>query len=228
MNPAKKLVKSRTTTGLRSAIGELGNEWKLYRRHRQALKRVPQFLNQLPIKLNLGCGPNRKPDWVNIDLYHPSADLQLDLREPWPFPDASVSYIYSEHVFEHFEFTREVPHFLQEAQRVLCAGGVFDVGVPDTEWPLRDYHNPEERYFHTSMTQGWHPQWCQTELDHINYHFRQDKEHGEHKYAWDKETLERTLRNTGFTSITRREFDPSLDTESRRLGTLYMQASKRG
>lgn len=64
----------------------------------------------------------------------------------------------------------------------------------------------------------------ESEFDHINYHFRQEMEH---KYAWDEDTLARTLRQFWFNDLTRREFDPALDTESRNVGTLYMKASKR-
>lgn len=223
MNPAKKLLKSRTTSGLRSAIREVRKEWRLCCRHRSTLRRVPQFLRtRVPLKLNLGSGPNIKPGWLNIDLFDPGADLQLDLREPWPFPNDSVSYIYSEHVFEHFEFMHEVPHFLAESKRVLRPGGVFDVAVPDTEWPIRAYGNSEDRFWRLGP-HTCYPAWCETHLDYINYHFRQA---GEHKYAWDAETLARSLDRAGFTSISQREFDPALDTEYRRTGTLYMRGLK--
>jgi hypothetical protein len=33
-----------------------------------------------------------------------------------------------------------------------------------------------------------------------------------------------TLRRFGFTDIMRREFDPTLDADSRKIGTLYMRA----
>ena len=49
---------------------------------------------------------------------------------------------------------------------------------------------------------------------------------GEHKYAWDFETLARSLRRFGFTEVSRREFDPALDAEFRRTGTLYVTAIK--
>jgi predicted SAM-dependent methyltransferase len=196
-------------------------EWGIYKRHRSALKKVAPFLRYPEKKLNLGCGPNLKPGWINIDLLDSGADLQLDLREQWPFADASISHIYSEHVFEHFEVREEVSHFLSEAYRVLRPGGLFEVGVPDTEWPLRAYGDPSDPYWRFAKTV--HPEWCETQLDHINYHFRQGRQH---KYAWDYETLARKLRQFDFTCITRREFDPNIDSESRKAGTLYLTAMK--
>jgi predicted SAM-dependent methyltransferase len=218
----RSFVKQQTTLGMRDAVRLFFDEWELSRLHHRDLQKVPRFLQSLPTKLHLGCGRNRKDGWVNIDLFDSGADLRLDLREPWPFPDNSVSYIYSEHVFEHFEFHLEVPALLQQALRVLVPGGVFDVVVPCSEEALKAYGNPDAAYWATSA-KAWHPDWCQTELDHINYHFRQD---GEHKYAWDAETLARTLKMSGFNCVSQRAFNSLLDLEARRVGSLYMLAKK--
>jgi len=214
-------VKKRLPYGLRQAVEQLSEEWRLFGRHRRAAQKASRFLQVLPVKLNLGCGPKRKEGWVNIDLFESAADLQLDLRLDWPFPDGSVSYIYSEHVFEHFEIHFEVPHFLQEALRVLEPGGIFDVVVPDSEVALRAYGNPGATFWTMASQLGWHP-GCETQLERINYHFRQD---GQHKYAWDAETLARALRTAGFTAVARRDFDATMDSAERVL-SLYMVAKK--
>lgn len=222
MGHAKEFVRAHTSKGLRAAILSVQEEWRLFRTHRSALKNASALLQRPEQKLNLGCGPNPKRGWINIDLFDTHADLRLDLREKWPFKDASVSYVYSEHAFEHFEIHREVAHFLSEAHRVLQPGGILDVGVPDTEWPLRAYSDPADPYWAFARTV--HPAWCETRLDHINYHFRQDTQH---KYAWDCETLARALRSFGFVDVARRAFVPEHDSESRKIGTLYMTAVKR-
>jgi len=221
VNIVKDYVKSHTPHALRRSVRQVGKELHIHCRHGLAVRKARRSLRGLALKLNLGCGPNSKLGWLNIDLFHSGADLQLDLRERWPFPDGSVAYIYSEHVFEHFEFYEEVPHVLSESLRVLQADGVFDVGVPDTEWPLRGYGNPDHDYWPFAPT--CHPSSCETQLDHINYHFRQGEEH---KYAWDEETLTRSLQRSGFVCIARRPFDATLDSESRRIGTLYMRGVK--
>jgi predicted SAM-dependent methyltransferase len=221
VNQVKDYFKSRTTYALRRAIRDVVTEGHLCWRHWSAVRKARRLSRGLPLKLNLGCGPNSKGGWLNIDLFDSGADLQLDLRKRWPFPDGSVTYIYSEHMFEHFDFSEEVPHILSESLRVLKDEGVFDVGVPDTEWPLRAYGNPDNNYWPFAPT--WHPSSCETQLDHINYHFRQGEQH---KYAWDEETLTRSLRRSGFVCIIRRPFDGMLDSESRKIGTLYMRAIK--
>ena len=74
------------------------------------------------VKLHLGCGPNIKPGYTNVDAWvdHPEvvkADI-LDL--PW---DAdSVDEILSEHVFEHIEFEQE-ERLWRGCFRVLKPGG---------------------------------------------------------------------------------------------------------
>jgi hypothetical protein len=105
--------------------------------------------------------------------------------------------------------------------RVLQDGGEFEVGVPDTEWPIQAYGNPNHEYW--SVASKYDPKDYVTQLDHLNYHFRQGRQH---QYAWDEETLKLALQKAGFISISRREFDPNIDSESRRVGTLYMKASR--
>jgi hypothetical protein len=92
------------------------------------------------------------------------------------------------------------------------------VGVQDTGRPLKAYSDDKDNYFGTNG-KIFHPPKCKTKLDHINYHFRQD---GEHKYAWNFETLKNALEDIGFRNCSRRDFDPALDSESRIRGTLYV------
>jgi hypothetical protein len=60
-------------------------------------------------------------------------------------------------------------------------------------------------------------------MEHINHHFR---EGGAHRFAYDFRTLAKVLTNVGFQEIQRRDSDPELDSVERKLGTLYVNASK--
>src|SRR5205807_1511865 len=64
-----------------------------------------QILNNVSeIKLNLGSGPVKGRDgWLTVDQYE-GVDIQWDLNSALPFPDGSVSQIYSSHVLEHFYY----------------------------------------------------------------------------------------------------------------------------
>ncbi len=89
--------------------------------------------------LNLGCGQQIHPDWLNVDLE--AGDPRVfahDLRRPLPFPGASFSAVYHSHVLEHLP-RREAPRFLAECWRVLEPGGILRVVVPDLEGIVRLY-----------------------------------------------------------------------------------------
>lgn len=217
----KSSVKQHTTYALRFAVHQLIQEVTVIPRHILAARKVRHLVNGQPVKLNIGCGPNSRPGWLNIDLFDSRAPLHLDVRKRWPLPDGCASYVYSEHIFEHLEFYGEVPRFLAESMRVLRPGGVFDVGVPDTQQALEAYGNPQ----HPWWTPGpnWNPSGCKTQLDHINYHFRQGEQH---KWAWDEETMRVALEAAGFTAVQRRAHDFETDSAERGPGTLYMRATR--
>lgn len=200
----------------------LKSELQILERHQEALAKAQAYIGGPMIKINAGCGHHLKEGWVNIDM-STEADLQLDLREAMPFLDESVEIIYSEHFLEHLDFPDDACNFLSESFRVLKKGGEFSVGVPDTEWPLKAYVNKEPEYFLLAKERFLNPKWCNTPLHTINYHFRQC---GDHKYAYDFETLAQVLKEAGFIDIALRNFDPQLDDEFRKIGTLYVQAFK--
>jgi predicted SAM-dependent methyltransferase len=82
--------------------------------------------------LNIGCGPNTIDGWVNIDIDHPSAEIQHDIRTGLPFEDDTVSHVFTEHMIEHV--TRpEALAFLVECNRVLQPGGVIRVSTPNLD-----------------------------------------------------------------------------------------------
>jgi len=190
--------------------------------HANGVRKARRYAKRDDLKIQLGCGPNIKPGWVNLDL-RATADIRLDLSRRLPFPDNSTQIIYSEHFLEHIDYPDAAMSLLAECRRILASDGVFSVGVPDTEWPLLEYAKVrQDGYFATAKKQ-WHPSWCETDLEHINFHFRQGNEH---RFAYDFVTLEKALLRAGFVNVRRREFDPALDTEARRLGTLYVDADK--
>jgi hypothetical protein len=52
--------------------------------------------------LNLGCGPYMVPGFINLDYeWRPGLDLCWDATTGLPFPDGSMSGVYTEHMLEH-------------------------------------------------------------------------------------------------------------------------------
>jgi len=216
------IVKARTTYGFRKAVRLLWRELQIQRRHFASVRRAREFLAGSGLKLHLGCGTNLKPGWLNVDLFE-KADLQLDLREPLPFSTQSVAMIYSEHFFEHLEYPGDARTFLSECRRVLVPGGTLSLVVPDAEWAVTCYGTGDDEYFRMERSRGLNPVWTETRMHILNYLFRQ---YGEHKYAYDFETLTQVLADAGYVSIVRRGFDPDLDSEDKRVGSLYVDATR--
>ena len=58
------------------------------------------------MKLNLGCGKDIKPGFINVDyIKHNGVDVVLNLETiPYPFKSKSVDYIMMSHVLEHLVY----------------------------------------------------------------------------------------------------------------------------
>jgi predicted SAM-dependent methyltransferase len=235
----REFVKRQLPRGLIFALKQLRNELSVMARHRRSVKKVPRYAANGPLRLNLASGNRPKSArWVNVDLFAAHADLRLDLREPLPFADNSVSYIHCEHFFEHLEYPNvwdamgtqleppglpsEALSFLRECRRVLAPGGTLDIGVPDAGRELTQYPTRHEGGFPMN-DHWWGPKWADTPMHRINYLFRQGREH---KYAYDEETLIPLIAGMGFADVRRRPFDPAMDAPDHDIGSLYVVATK--
>src|SRR3989338_820436 len=79
--------------------------------------------------LNCGCGPNIKPNFINLDWsWRPGIDLCWDVTKGLPFGDGSLAGIYTEHMLEHITFDRVAP-LLSEFKRVLKKNGILRIVV---------------------------------------------------------------------------------------------------
>jgi len=107
--------------------------------------------------------------------------------------------------------------------RVLQPGGTLSMGVPDAEDVVREYVTGEGSGFQRARDLHWHPEWCDTPMHQVNFSFRQN---GQHRWAYDFESLRRLLDAVGFASVRRRPFDETYDNAERRWGTLYVEATK--
>jgi len=177
-----------------------------------------------PFRLNVGCGTNPKPGWVNIDLGR-GADVAVDVRGGLPFDDHSCDLIYSEHFLEHLIYPQESVPFLRECRRILKADGRIEIGVPDAHYVVESCLNDpiDPDFLATVELNDWgYPESCRTGFEYINYHFRLDEDH---KFAFDLTTLRLHLEDAGFADIRQRDFDSSLDCQKRAVGTLYVVAT---
>jgi len=87
------------------------------------LKAVSSVVEAEPLKIDLGCGQNKKPGFTGIDIAAaPGVDIVHDLMVmPWPFKNDSVGEVFSSHTIEHFTGPQRVK-FMEELWRVMQVG----------------------------------------------------------------------------------------------------------
>ena len=85
--------------------------------------------------LNLGCGENINREWFNTDITFAiyGKHYYMNATKRYPFPDKSIDYIFSEHMFEHLKLTEAVK-MLKECRRVLKKNGVLRITLPCFEF----------------------------------------------------------------------------------------------
>jgi len=195
------------------------------------------------LKLNIGCGISGIEGWVNIDnspsillsrlplgrrIFRtpdwPRSVRRADVRKRIPFPDSSVSCIYSSHAFECLTY-KESLAVAQECFRVLRPGGILRIVVPDLGIMVRDYladsvdpmasHRFISRLLLTASVR---------DIVHAG---------GHHQQMFDARSLAHMLREAGFPAPELSTFGSSriaeiaeIELECRRSESLYIEATR--
>ena len=196
-------------------------DWQARRRTRRTLLTLPA--NDLFV--NIGCGPNPLPGWVNLDAARgDKIDVVWDLRRGLPLPDESCAAIFGEHVIEHIP-QAGAERLLRECHRVLRPGGVVRLSTPDAGKFLRAYVNDKE-----FLADPRFPESADTSMDRVNMMMR---EYGQHLWVYDVESLCLALHKAGFNSTIEQGFGESthprmqgIDLEERAFESLYVEAIK--
>ncbi|MCG3204072.1 MAG: hypothetical protein KCHDKBKB_00775 [Elusimicrobia bacterium] len=134
------------------------------------------------IRLNIGCGNDIKPNFINVDPFDKHADAPWNATD-LPLNDDSVAQIICYQTVEHFS-VREAVQFFDEAFRVIKTGGNLIINVPDMinlcERFLKD---PEDDY---TLTRVYGSQWQPGQF---------------HKSGWTPKRLFTLLGQAGFRFI---------------------------
>jgi predicted SAM-dependent methyltransferase len=184
------------------------NTWLKSHRHFYTLakagfygaKSLPYIWQRFRVKISdkqliLGFS-GRLKGWSSFDI-NPGADFLGNIKKLRLFPCNSLDKVYASHVLEHVN-CHEAKLALQEMYRVLKPQGEFFIAVPDM---LNVRKLLETEFAETAIditfgvnrpVKDWQPQ---------------------HKYGYTKATLEKLLRESGFTQI--EEFEPFLDDTTR-------------
>lgn len=82
------------------------------------------------MRLNLGCGKERKDGHVNLDKEDYGQEIVRDVARGLPFDSEKFEAVYSSHFLEHIEVGEELYFLTEEIYRVLVPGGTFAARVP--------------------------------------------------------------------------------------------------
>jgi predicted SAM-dependent methyltransferase len=205
--------------------------WMLYGKF-VPIKRINLAGLLQPRKLNLGCGKDIRPGWINIDAgvnpFKSSTDtiiVNYDLRRGLPFDNGSIDLIYSSHFFEHLDTITGFA-LMQECFRVLKPGGTFRVSCPDARLTIQAYIDRDAEYFAkaTELLESYFPEPAnlRSPIDYVDLTARA----WEHRTLYDVDKMTRLLLRTGFTSAKPVQFDASIDppSELRTFFSFYVEA----
>ncbi len=151
---------------------------KLFRRRRRRRRPAPGP------RLHVGSGSQHLDGWINLDLRPlPGVDVVVDVTRGLAVTDAEA--VFAEHFLEHLAADHALD-VLAEVRRILRPEGRIRLSTPNLDWVWKTHYRLEaepeakiegglalNRAFH-----GW-----------------------EHKFLWNRETLEHALVATGFRDL---------------------------
>lgn len=137
-------------------------------------------MNKL-LKLNLGCGTDKRKGYINIDA-DPKVkpDLVHNLTQKLPYPQNFVSEIIMQDVLEHLT-KEEAVLLLKECGRVLISSGKITIRVPDIPAILKKFKKRDDLimlYLYGDTSQGG--------------------TYGSHKYGYTPGLIKESCQKAGF------------------------------
>ena len=159
-------------------------------------------------KLQIGCGRYSLEGWSNTDFLtnlRKGSPIYMDAGKPFPIPDASFDYVYSEHLFEHLTYPQAL-NMLKECHRVLKPNGVLRIATPNLQFLVDLYLHPEKdlnkKYIEFNAKRSGLPSMPVYTVNYFHTTWG-------HKIIYDPETLTRILEETGFKDIRQCEVSKS-------------------
>ena len=165
-----------------------------------------------PKALQIGAGDNRHDGWIHSNHFpiRPwgRKSFFLDATQGFPFADASMDYVYSEHMIEHIDYAGGKA-MVEEAYRVLKPSGVLRISTPDLEVFTSLRHadsDAEKRELLEYCCSEWNTadepvSWVTA----LNTHMR----NWGHSFLYDETVLRDLFNGAGFDNIVRCRTDHS-------------------
>ncbi len=160
-------------------------------------------------RLNIGCGYNVLPGWMNVDLAGGRrGTIYMDATRRLTLPDNAFDAVLCEHLIEHLP-EADGRHLVGEILRVLKPGGRVRIVTPDLESLARLCTSTPDaagsRYL--AFVAELHRRPKITPAEALNYIFY---EYG-HRHIYTIAKLRKVLEEAGFTEIGETRAGKALD-----------------
>jgi predicted SAM-dependent methyltransferase len=156
-------------------------------------------------KLNLGCGGNVLPGFINVGWEDGRADsdiyLNVDLSKDFPFQNVDV--VYNCHFLEHLNYQDGVI-FLKKTYDAMNEGAIMRILVPDLEMWCMKYLQHDRQFLDSYRTAYLDPNYPTDGSIFMGMLHN----HG-HKMGWDWDTLYFWLAHIGFRDIKKTKYRES-------------------
>ncbi len=109
-------------------------------------------------KLNLGCGPDIKKGYVNLDVVKlKGIDVVHDLNKfPYPFKENEFDEVYTSHVLEHLD---DLVKVMSELKRICKKGAKIYIRVPHFSCGV-SYRDPTHKRLFSYFTFDYFTEEC--------------------------------------------------------------------
>jgi predicted SAM-dependent methyltransferase len=196
----------------RAGAGKAGRQVYSYvrraRMRRQRVGAYAPYSQHAPQCLHIGAEIFAIPGWFNTDLDPRSEGIYfLDATLPFPFPDASFDFVFSEHMIEHIPFADGLK-MLAECRRILQPGGVIRTATPNLRniLALISSSNGNEAYLNWAVEQFKLPKEPFPKAPSvINNFFRA----WGHQFIYDPGMLQTAMEQAGFGEVVQCEIGVS-------------------
>ena len=162
-------------------------------------------------KLNLGCGDERLPGYLNVDLYDKTADAQFDVADI-PYEEGTVDVIRAYHIIEHFTFNTAF-EVLRKWHAALKPGGLLMLETPDMLNSCKAFVAGDEQ--ERIKLYGHFFAWPDLSTGQIHY------------FLYTENQLRWTLEQCGFTDIRRNHPDSTYATANHGQPEIYLNVTAR-
>lgn len=167
-------------------------------------------------KLNIGCGHNALPGWLNVDYFPEIPHVaHFNAAKAFPLPPDTFDYVFCEHMIEHVVYEDGL-NMLKECFRVLKPKGRIRVSTPDLKF-LVDLYSENKTRLQTDYINWATGRFIPADFKSDTFVINNFVRDWGHRFIYDRKTLSRALEASGFVHVESFAINQSNDAELRNL-----------